>query len=74
MGAGASGLPISLQAIARSLVESTPLLLNVFLFLLFFILIFAILGVRLFQGSLSRHCIVDETSTLPEQVERLPSR
>ena len=36
--------------------ETLPLLFNVFLFIVYIMLLFSILGVRAYQGSLARQC------------------
>ena len=48
------------QNILNALLENMPLLIRVFAFLIFFWLLFAIVGVRLFQGSLRRQCFLDD--------------
>lgn len=48
---------IIVQIILRSLKKAAPLLLNVALLIGFFWLLFAIVGVQSFQGSLRRNCV-----------------
>ncbi|KAG0368488.1 calcium channel protein, partial [Mortierella sp. AD032] len=51
--------------ILRSLKKSAPLLVNIVLFIAFFFIIFSIVGVQAFKGSLSRRCVSqDRTVTL----------
>ncbi|KAG0281785.1 calcium channel protein [Linnemannia exigua] len=53
--------------ILHSLKKSAPLLVNIVLFIAFFFIIFSIVGVQAFKGSLSRRCVSqDRTVTLNE--------
>jgi len=40
--------------------QTLPLLGNVLLFILFFMLLFSIIGVRAYQGSLQRRCVLPD--------------
>ncbi|KAF9197935.1 calcium channel protein, partial [Haplosporangium sp. Z 27] len=48
------------STILHSLKRSAPLLANIFLFIVFFFIIFSIIGVQAFKGSFSRRCISRE--------------
>ncbi|KAG0249803.1 calcium channel protein [Mortierella polycephala] len=52
--------------ILHSLKKSAPLLVNIVLFIAFFFIIFSIIGVQAFKGSMSRRCVLaaDETEVL----------
>ncbi|KAI7905468.1 Ion transport protein-domain-containing protein [Cokeromyces recurvatus] len=45
------------KVILNSLKKAAPLLVNVLFFVLFFFVIFAIVGVQSFEGSFKRHCV-----------------
>ncbi|KNC46856.1 egg laying defective protein 19 [Thecamonas trahens ATCC 50062] len=51
-----SGIP-GLRVVINALLASMPPLLNVFFLLTFFMVVFAIIGVQLFAGSLRQHCV-----------------
>ncbi|KAF9959783.1 calcium channel protein [Mortierella alpina] len=55
--------------ILHSLKKSAPLLVNIALFIAFFFVIFSIIGVQAFKGSLSRRCVLaaNETEVLEDQ-------
>ncbi|KAG0053161.1 calcium channel protein [Gryganskiella cystojenkinii] len=55
--------------ILHSLKKSAPLLVNIALFIAFFFIIFSIIGVQAFKGSLSRRCVnsSNETEVLDKQ-------
>ncbi|KAF9088892.1 calcium channel protein [Mortierella sp. AD031] len=49
--------------ILHSLKKSAPLLVNIVLFIAFFFIIFSIVGVQAFKGSLSRRCVNSKNAT-----------
>ena len=53
-----------LSTILESLRVSAPLLVDVLIFLLFFFMLFTIIGVIAFQGSLSRRCFLNDTKII----------
>ncbi|KAG0294302.1 calcium channel protein, partial [Dissophora globulifera] len=46
------------STILQSLKKSAPLLVNIALFIAFFFIVFSIIGVQAFKGSMSRHCVL----------------
>ncbi|CAO3642477.1 unnamed protein product [Cunninghamella blakesleeana] len=55
--------------ILHSLKKAAPLLVNVTFFVLFFFIIFAIIGVQSFKGSFLRHCVPSGYDEMTEKVE-----
>ncbi|KAI8983763.1 Ion transport protein-domain-containing protein [Pilobolus umbonatus] len=58
------------KVILNSLKKAAPLLVNVLFFVLFFFVIFGIIGVQSFKGSFRRHCVWRDPEN-PENVQEL---
>ncbi|KAG2214396.1 hypothetical protein INT47_000952 [Mucor saturninus] len=57
------------RVILNSLKKAAPLLVNVLYFVLFFFVIFAIVGVQSFKGSFKRHCVWHDPANSTNTVE-----
>ncbi|KAI9485974.1 MAG: Ion transport protein-domain-containing protein [Benjaminiella poitrasii] len=57
------------RVILNSLKKAAPLLVNVLFFVLFFFVIFAIVGVQSFKGSFKRHCVWHDPNNSSETME-----
>ncbi|KAL1923072.1 uncharacterized protein VTP21DRAFT_9448 [Calcarisporiella thermophila] len=53
-----------MSTILNSIKISVPLLLNVMIFIAFFLLLFALIGLLLFQGALTRRCVLIENGDI----------